>query len=189
MSRLQWLQLDDPLWKPCGTPQVAKTVTWGPESLQWILASAVALGAACFDVRFRRIPKWVPLYGGLSGLMLHSLTWGAHKDLQHGALASLLGAAVCSLPALLLWYTRVWRSHQIGGGDVRLLAALGAILGFQMGIRLALVAGTLLAVAMLVCVAWRGSSFAKAETWSLSLPFAPFAAAAVGISTGLVLWL
>lgn len=85
--------------------------------------TALALGlgvAACVsDLRSRTIPNWLTLAGCVCGLAWHGWTGGLA-----GAAWALAGAA-CGFAALLA----VYLLGGAGGGDVKLLAAFGAMVG------------------------------------------------------------
>ncbi len=97
----------------------------------YFLAAAVIVAAiaAVADLRTGEIPNWlvfVPIVG--APLVYVVLGVAAHEG--YGALwgggRSLLGALLCAIvPGLL------YRQDGIGGGDVKLLMALGAILPWQ----------------------------------------------------------
>ncbi len=82
------------------------------------LIIAFVITAAVADVRCRRIPRLLTVSGFAAGLFAH---W-FHGDLFSSASAAVvgftIGLALFSLGA-------------IGGGDVKLITALGAILGFS----------------------------------------------------------
>lgn len=95
-----------------------------------IAAVAVALTAAVTDARSRRIPNALVATGAIAGLLLS--TWeGGVAGLQRSALGTLVGFCVF-LPFFLL--------RGMGGGDVKLMAALGACLGPIAVLQTALVA-------------------------------------------------
>jgi prepilin peptidase CpaA len=81
-----------------------------------VLAAAIALVT---DLRFRRIPNWLTGSALLAGLAANTFLNGAE-----GAVSSLEGAAL-GLAILLPFY--LFRT--MGAGDVKLLAAFGAVLG------------------------------------------------------------
>jgi len=84
------------------------------------LAAVVVVGvAAFFDLREQRIPNWIPVLGLVAGLGFAGWSGGGA-----GLAASLLGfalGAVLVLPGYVL--------GQQGGGDLKLMAALGSLLG------------------------------------------------------------
>lgn len=99
----------------------------------FIVAIAVAAIAAFTDWRRGEIPNWL-VYGALaSGPLLHAGRMLVAHETMENALTeggfSIVGALVCALvPALL------YRQGAIGGGDLKLLAALGAILQTMLGV-------------------------------------------------------
>jgi prepilin peptidase CpaA len=99
----------------------------------FIVAIAVAALAAISDWRRGEIPNWLT-YGALVlGPLLHVLRMLAAHETMDSALTeggySIVGALACALvPALM------YRQGAIGGGDLKLLAALGALLQTMMGI-------------------------------------------------------
>ncbi len=89
-----------------------------------ICAIAIACIAAHTDTRDGRIPNWLTL----PPLLLAPLAYGVLAG-SSAALMSVMGALVCGfVPALL------FRKGALGGGDVKLLAALGALLGLGLGL-------------------------------------------------------
>jgi prepilin peptidase CpaA len=129
-----------------------------PVHVTLIVAFVVSAVAAVYDVRAWRIPNWLtlgvlavaPVGHFVFGLVVH----GASSGLE-GAAWSIAGAALCALvPAL------GWRSGTFGGGDVKLLAAVGAVCLPKVGITVefdAMVVGAVFAFGKL---AWDGRLFA-----------------------------
>lgn len=96
-------------------------------------AVAVSLIAAIADLRTGEIPQWLTL-GGMGVGIFARVVWAA----AHGANASqalgeggysILGMLICSIIPLVLY-----RQDAIGGGDLKLLVALGSILHPRMGV-------------------------------------------------------
>lgn len=75
-------------------------------------ALAIAVCAAWFDWRARRIPNWLTLTALAIAIAI-------------GGLDAIAGAILCASIPLVLWSRGV-----LGGGDVKLLAALGATQAF-----------------------------------------------------------
>lgn len=74
--------------------------------------------AAYADIRTRRIPRELTVAAILAGLAYHALTGGFTNALVGAALAFAVGMAMFSIGA-------------IGGGDVKLITALGSMLGLD----------------------------------------------------------
>ncbi|HLK19073.1 MAG TPA: A24 family peptidase [Bryobacteraceae bacterium] len=89
-----------------------------PVIIQIVLVLVVAI-AAVYDIRFRRIPNWLVLSGLVLGLGIN--TFLARWE---GARASLLGFILAFLVYFPLYLLR-----GMGAGDVKLMAAIGALVG------------------------------------------------------------
>jgi prepilin peptidase CpaA len=102
--------------------------------------TTAAIGCAC-DLRTRRIPN-VLTFGSAAAALLFHVAHGGVTELLTGVTGWTIGVAVFFVPFLL---------RGLGGGDVKLLAALGAWLGADDVIWLALytgIAGGVLALAV-----------------------------------------
>jgi len=84
-----------------------------------VIVTCIVVVACVFDVRTRRIPNVLTLSGAVAGLLYHLATSGL-GGLQTAAAGWILGLL------LLLPYFAL---GGMGGGDVKLVAALGAWLG------------------------------------------------------------
>lgn len=85
----------------------------------WIVAAVFALSAGVTDWRWRRIPNWLTFPAATIALIVHIVAGG-----WPGARSCLLGAALglgILLPFLLI--------RALGGGDWKLVGALGAFFG------------------------------------------------------------
>ena len=111
------------------------------------LASAIA---AWTDHRTGRIPNWLTLSTAVLGLLIHGAMGGV-RSLLVSALGLMIGAAV---PAILY---KVSAGRGIGGGDVKLFAALGALLGPSLSIEVQFGSFVLLAVFALIRLTFRGA--------------------------------
>ena len=107
----------------------------------WLLALTCA--AAVIDARSGLIPNWLTLPTLALAPLAHALQAGP------GALGgALLSALLCAAVPLLLFARRA-----MGGGDVKLFAAAGALVGLHAGLTLQLLSyalATLLAMGWLV---------------------------------------
>ena len=82
---------------------------------------ALVLGAAVYDVMYRRIPNWLNVLGALAGISLNTFLYG-----WAGALFSLKGLGLAFGLYVVLYVLRA-----MGAGDVKLMAAVGAIVGWE----------------------------------------------------------
>jgi prepilin peptidase CpaA len=104
-------------------------------TIPMLIAAMVAGTAAITDARTRRIPNWLTGGALLLGLVLN-LVLGSLTDGVSGSVSALVSSAAgAALGFALLFPLYVIRvsglGHAIGAGDVKLLAALGAIVGPQ----------------------------------------------------------
>jgi prepilin peptidase CpaA len=118
------------------------------------VAAGLGLAAVEEDLRRRQVPNWLTAAGAAGGLVCGA--WGG----WHG-----LGIAACgALVGFLLLLPFHW-CGAMGGGDVKLMAAYGALLGPS---------GTLLAV--LFAAVFGGVSAAGTLLWNprtVAIPYAP----------------
>ena len=99
--------------------------------------------SAYWDIRYRKIPNWATLPGIVLGLGMNSLLGG-----WVGMKASGIGFLV-GFGALLVLFVLSW----MGGGDVKLMAAVGALTGYPFVVSAlfySLVVGVVIGVAMLI---------------------------------------
>ncbi|HVA63426.1 MAG TPA: A24 family peptidase [Terriglobales bacterium] len=157
---------------------------------------AVAATAAVWDWRWRRIPRWLTAPAALAGLAYHAATGGG----VGAAAATGLGLGL----GLLLVQMRAF-----GGGDAKLLAAMGALLGLRLwfwSLEFGLLAAAVVALAQLarrqrlallgtelgaIVAGWRQNGLQPHPQHNLDSPqavTAPFAVA-LGIGVACAVWL
>lgn len=113
------------------------------------IAILVGLLAAITDLRSGRIPNHLTLTAMLVGVALHLVLGGAL-----GAIESALGATICAaVPAIVY---KASQGRGIGGGDIKLFAALGALLGPTQGLEAELSAFLLIGIYALFRLAFLG---------------------------------
>ncbi|MCX6635534.1 MAG: A24 family peptidase, partial [Acidobacteria bacterium] len=86
---------------------------------QVAMAIAVGLAASVEDLAFRRVSNWIPVAGLVCGLCWHTAVAG-----WRGVLTAAAGAAA-GFGVFLIFYLL----GGMGGGDVKLMAGLGSLLG------------------------------------------------------------
>jgi len=120
-----------------------------------VLALFLGCAAVAADLRSGHIPNRLTAGGAAAAFLFHVATAGAR-----GAATSLAGAAV-ALALFLLPYLR----GGLGGGDLKLMAAFGALLGPRGAFAAALLA------------ALAGALFAAVSIWRrpgrAAIPYAP----------------
>jgi prepilin peptidase CpaA len=88
-------------------------------SAEVAVAGFVGLAASIEDIARRRVSNWIPVVAALGGIICQVLTHG-----WYGTLLA-LGGAACGFSVFLIFY---WLGG-MGGGDVKLMAGFGAVLG------------------------------------------------------------
>jgi prepilin peptidase CpaA len=131
------------------------------------LACGVTLVAAWLDAKTGRIPNLLTL-----PLLPMGLALGALDSGLPGLGSAALGALFCVAVPYALF--RASRGVAIGGGDVKLFAGLGALLGPLAGLRIEFASLLVLCVCALVTLAWRGELLASLKR-STQLAFQWFA--------------
>jgi len=116
-----------------------------PEILEALLAGT-SLAAAGLDLYSRRIPNWLTAPVTLLAFLLH---------FQIGRWAGLRRAALGCGVALLV-YLPLFAMRAMGGGDVKLMAAVGAIAGTQNWFAIFLITSLMGGVIAIVVVLFRG---------------------------------
>ena len=93
-----------------------------PVSMKLLLLIPLAIAVIYYDLRYRRIPNVLVLAALIAGLTIN-LSYGGWR----GALASLGGFGVAFIPMFLM---HVFGA--MGAGDVKLFAAIGAVVGLPL---------------------------------------------------------
>ena len=92
-----------------------------PQKIEMVLL-AVLVGAAIYDVRYRRIPNWLTVWGVFLGFLMNGLIGPPEGGILFAVQGFLAGSGVY----LVLYVLRA-----MGAGDVKLMAAVGALVGWQ----------------------------------------------------------
>ena len=148
-----------------------------------LLAGGIGIAACIDDLRRRQIANWIPLAAFAGGLALQTVEHG-WRGLGSALLGTLTGAGV-----FLIFYLL----GGLGGGDVKLMAGFGALLGAK---RLLIAAlwtagcGGLMAVAVIAAGSLRDLRRRRATPGAVigaqpraeTIPYAPAIAAGVWLS-------
>ena len=123
-------------------------VTWADAiELTAVLGTAVAAG---WDLRTGRIPNWLTLpllaLGPAVALALHGVSANG------GLLQSCLGICLCGF---VPFFAHRQDPNGMGGGDVKLFAAIGGLLGPWVGLEAEFYSMVAASVGALVVLAWR----------------------------------
>ncbi len=112
------------------------------------VAASVAAIAAVWDWRTGRIPNWLTLPPLVIAPLVYGLSLGPRFAIQ-----SAVALLICGLIPYLLF-----RHNAMGGGDVKLFAALGAITGVSLTTGLEIELASLVAALVLTLgrLAWDG---------------------------------
>ena len=147
-------------------------------TVQVCIALVIGLAASIDDLSRRRIANWIPLAALASGIAWQTAVGG-----WRGAIAAVLGA-VAGFAVFLVFYVL----GGMGGGDVKLMAGFGALIGIDHLLAAALwsaACGAFLAVGALG-VRWLSRRLSRTDALgaapSDSIPYAPAIALGVWLS-------
>ena len=105
------------------------------------------LAAAVFDVLYRRIPNWLTVAGVVLGIAMNTaIGWP-----EAGILFSLTGLAVG-----FGIYAALYALRAMGAGDVKLMAAVGALVGWERWFGIFFITALIGGVMALILVVARG---------------------------------
>jgi prepilin peptidase CpaA len=108
-----------------------------------VFALLLLVLCAYWDLRYRKIPNWATLPGTALGLGMNGLFLG-WQGMKASGLGLLVGFGVLVVLFALGW---------MGGGDVKLMAAVGALKGYPFVVSAlfySLIVGVVIGVAMLI---------------------------------------
>jgi prepilin peptidase CpaA len=107
---------------------------------------AVVVGAAAYDVRYRRIPNWLSVSGVLIGLAMNTFLYQGWPGLRFALAGMAAGFGV---------YLVLYMLRAMGAGDVKLMAAVGALVGWEDWFAIFLITAILGGVMALILVTVR----------------------------------
>ena len=118
-----------------------------PRGVELVLL-IVVIAAALYDLRYRRIPNWLTASSAGLGLALNAF-------LNH-ARAGMFKSSLIGFFAAFGIYFALYAVRAMGGGDVKLMAAVGAIVGWPNWFLLFLVTSVVGGIMGLLLVILRG---------------------------------
>lgn len=144
--------------------------------------TAALIVITVIDLYHQIIPDVISIPGILAGLLG---SWVLpHTSVLNGLLGVLLGGG--SLFFVATVYQWLFKREGMGGGDVKLLAMIGAFLGWKAVILTILLSSLIGSVVGITIIVWKGRSFKYA------IPFGPFLSVGALISlfygNDLILW-
>jgi prepilin peptidase CpaA len=132
------------------------------------LAVLVTATAAVLDLRTGHIPNWLTIGAlgvGIGLRLVRGIYQSGFQGLSSAALFVLVAILVCSLVPLLLF-----RIADMGGGDLKLLAALGALCGPSLGLQAQLYSFIIMFVYALGRLAYEGKLWQTIYNTLLLIP-------------------
>jgi prepilin peptidase CpaA len=117
----------------------------------------LVLIAAVYDLRYRRIPNWLTVSGVLAGLGLNAFLDQGRPGMF---VSSLMGLVIAFVLNFGLYALRA-----MGAGDVKLMAAVGAIVGWPNWFGIFVISAILGGVMALILAAERG--LLKKTLWNV----------------------
>lgn len=87
-----------------------------------VILLPLLVGAAGYDVAFRRIPNWLTASGVVAGLWMNTFLYQGWDGVRQSLAGMALGFGV---------YFLLYLIRAMGAGDVKLMAAIGAMVGWQ----------------------------------------------------------
>jgi len=101
-----------------------------PPGVEVILLTLV-LAAAVYDVRYRRIPNWLTASGVLVGLVMNTFLGDWRSPIPASPFWPGLRFALAGLGVAFGIYFVLYAARAMGAGDVKLMAAVGAMVGWE----------------------------------------------------------
>ena len=121
-----------------------------------ILLIALIVAAAAYDIPYRRIPNWLTASGALAGIAMNMFLYEGWPGLRlaFGGLAVGFGI-----------YFMLYAIRAMGAGDVKLMAAVGAMVGWQDWVAIFLITAIIGGFASLTLMTLRGR--VKKTLWNV----------------------
>lgn len=125
------------------------TLSLPPRGIEIILLPLV-IGAAVYDMRYRRIPNWLNVTGAILGLAMNAWLIADGRPWP-GLLFSLKGLALGFGAYFFLYALRA-----MGAGDVKLMAAIGALVGWEDWVGIFVITAVVGGFSAILLSIWKG---------------------------------
>jgi prepilin peptidase CpaA len=131
------------------------TFTLPPPGINITLLGLI-LVASVYDMLYRRIPNWLTIGGALAGLALNTFIYQGWPGLRLSLLGLCVGFGA---------YFALYSLRAMGAGDVKLMAAIGALVGVRDWFGIFVITGIVGGFAGLAMLAMRGR--VKRTLWNV----------------------
>lgn len=136
-----------------------------------VLVLCILLYASFHDIRCHEINNCIPIE-----LLLIKAVWIFSRPLfLYPLISSVEGMIICSAPVLLSYY--LFKGKGLGGGDVKLMIAIGFLLAYPMSIIVIMISCMFIAFYTVIMARLK-----KIRMKSTAVPFAPFITAGTVVS-------
>ncbi len=121
-----------------------------------VLLLVLVVGAAAYDIPYRRIPNWLTATGVLAGVGMNTFLYQGWPGLRISLTGLVLGFGA---------YFMLYMLRAMGAGDVKLMAALGAMVGWQDWVGIFIITAIIGGFASLALMTLRGR--VKKTLWNV----------------------
>jgi prepilin peptidase CpaA len=147
--------------------------------LSWAVLAAVLVAAAVFDLRRGTVYNWLTYPAIVAGLVLGAVQGAADGDMVDGLVNHVLGLGF-AFGVLLVAYLL----GGMGGGDVKLMGAVGAFVGWPAAIHAVFYSFLVGAAVGLMVVVWRGQLGAALRRLWMAIRILPLPTATMDEAAG-----
>jgi prepilin peptidase CpaA len=147
--------------------------------LSWAVLAAVLVAAAVFDLRRGMVYNWLTYPAIVAGLVLGAVEGAAAGDTLDGLTNHVLGLGF-GFGVLFVAYLL----GGMGGGDVKLMGAVGAFVGWPAAIHAVFYSFLAGAAIGLIVVIWRGQAGAVLRRMWMAIRILPLPTATLDEATG-----
>jgi len=152
-------------------------MTW--QYVSWAVLAAVLVAAAVFDLRRGTVYNWLTYPAIAAGLALGAIEGAAAGDTLDGLLNHVLGLGF-AFGVLFVAYLL----GGMGGGDVKLMGAVGALVGWPAALHAVFYSFVVGAAVGLIGAVWRGRLWAALRRLWMAIRILPLPTTTLDEATG-----